>query len=153
MIFTTVIWISGAHVTKLGWASCSTSIIRPPPAWCPAPIMLGILARQTQKSRLLILGNPLPNRNQPVRVAEEMALVDVISKGALNAGLFAASHTKPQLLTSCPTAVPTGCGRRMTLILKAWTTHDGPFNFEANGTTIARLTSGPAHISSRTAPV
>ena len=30
-----------------------------------APIMLGILARQTQKSRLLILGNPLPNHNQP----------------------------------------------------------------------------------------
>ena len=34
-----------------------------------APIMLGILARQTETSRLLILGTPLPNRNQPVRVA------------------------------------------------------------------------------------
>ncbi|MGZ0245141.1 MAG: LLM class flavin-dependent oxidoreductase, partial [Alphaproteobacteria bacterium] len=51
-----------------------------------APIMLGILARQTKDARLLILGNPLPNRNQPVRVAEEMALIDVISKGRLECG-------------------------------------------------------------------
>ena len=51
-----------------------------------APIMLGILARQTNKARLLILGNPLPNRNQPVRVAEEMAMVDVISKGRVEGG-------------------------------------------------------------------
>ena len=43
-----------------------------------APIMLGILARQTKKSRLLLLGNPLPNRNQPVRVAEEMAFLAVM---------------------------------------------------------------------------
>src|SRR3984957_16235387 len=46
-----------------------------------APILLGILARQTRRARLLILGNPIGNRNQPVRVAEEMAMVDVISKG------------------------------------------------------------------------
>ena len=51
-----------------------------------APIMLGILARQTRDARLLILGNPLPNRNQPVRVAEEMAMVDVISKGRVEVG-------------------------------------------------------------------
>ena len=42
-----------------------------------APIMLGILARETKNARLLILGNPVANRSQPVRVAEEMALIDV----------------------------------------------------------------------------
>ena len=46
-----------------------------------APLMLAILARQSKTARLLILGNPLPNRNQPVRVAEEMAMIDVISRG------------------------------------------------------------------------
>ena len=39
--------------------------------------MLAILARQTKKARLLILGNPIANRRQPVRVAEEMAMIDV----------------------------------------------------------------------------
>src|SRR5471030_1065432 len=38
-----------------------------------APLMLAALARQSKKARLLILGNPIANRRQPVRVAEEMA--------------------------------------------------------------------------------
>ena len=48
-----------------------------------APIMTGILARLTKNARLLILGNPIANRRQPVRVAEEMAMVDVMSKGII----------------------------------------------------------------------
>ena len=46
-----------------------------------APLMLSILARETKKARLLILGNPIANRSQPVRVAEEMAMIDVLSRG------------------------------------------------------------------------
>ncbi len=51
-----------------------------------APLMLAALARVTSKARLLILGNPIANRRQPVRVAEEMALIDVLSHGRLEAG-------------------------------------------------------------------
>src|SRR6185437_15525359 len=43
-----------------------------------APLVLAALARLTHKARLLILGNPIANRRQPVRVAEEMALIDVL---------------------------------------------------------------------------
>ena len=46
-----------------------------------APLSLAILARQTKNARILILGNPIANRRQPVRVAEEMAMVDCISGG------------------------------------------------------------------------
>ncbi len=49
-------------------------------------MMTGMLARVTNNSRLLILGNPIANRRQPVRVAEEMAMIDVISKGRLECG-------------------------------------------------------------------
>jgi len=45
-----------------------------------APLVLAALARLTKTARLLILGNPVANRRQPVRVAEEMAMVDVLSK-------------------------------------------------------------------------
>ena len=51
-----------------------------------APLVLAALARLTKKARLLILGNPVANRRQPVRVAEEMAMVDVLSKGRLECG-------------------------------------------------------------------
>src|ERR1700753_3476383 len=36
------------------------------------PLAMAVLARQTKNARLLALGNPLANRNTPVRIAEEM---------------------------------------------------------------------------------
>ena len=95
-----------------------------------APIMLGILARQTSRARLLILGNPLPNRNQPVRVAEEMAMVDVISKGRLECGFVRSVPYEAAAANILPYKGTERLWEAHDLILKAWTTHDGPFNFE-----------------------
>ena len=95
-----------------------------------APIMLGILARQTEKARLLILGNPLPNRNQPVRVAEEMAMVDVISKGRVECGFVRSVPYEAGPSNILPYRGTERLWEAHDLILKAWTTHDGPFNFE-----------------------
>ncbi len=95
-----------------------------------APIMLGILARQTERARLLILGNPLPNRNQPVRVAEEMAMVDVISKGRLECGFVRSVPYEAAAANILPYKGTERLWEAHDLILKAWTTHDGPFNFE-----------------------
>jgi alkanesulfonate monooxygenase SsuD/methylene tetrahydromethanopterin reductase-like flavin-dependent oxidoreductase (luciferase family) len=95
-----------------------------------APIMLGILARQTKTARLLILGNPIANRNQPVRVAEEMAMVDVISRGRLECGFV---RGVPYEASPANVSAFRGTERLWEahdLIMKAWTTHDGPFNFE-----------------------
>src|SRR5207249_6566234 len=46
-----------------------------------AAVVMGALARDTRKARILILGNPIANRREPVRVAEDMAMVDVYSRG------------------------------------------------------------------------
>ena len=51
------------------------------------PMALSIIARETKKSRLLSLGSPIANRPDPVRVAEEMAWLDVLSGGRLEMGL------------------------------------------------------------------
>ena len=59
-----------------------------------APLVLAALARLTKKARLLILGNPVANRRQPVRVAEEMAMVDVLSRAGSNAASCAAFPTR-----------------------------------------------------------
>jgi alkanesulfonate monooxygenase SsuD/methylene tetrahydromethanopterin reductase-like flavin-dependent oxidoreductase (luciferase family) len=48
---------------------------------------LAILARQTRNARLLALGIPLANRSDPVRIAEEIAMVDALSGGRLEVGL------------------------------------------------------------------
>jgi alkanesulfonate monooxygenase SsuD/methylene tetrahydromethanopterin reductase-like flavin-dependent oxidoreductase (luciferase family) len=53
----------------------------------PSPnIMAATLARRTSKSALVVLGNSIALYNPPIRVAEEFAMLDVISGGRLLAG-------------------------------------------------------------------
>jgi len=95
-----------------------------------APLLLSALARQTKTSRLLILGNPIANRNQPVRVAEEMAMIDCLSRGRLECGFV---RSVPWEAAAANISAFRGAERMWEahdLILKAWTTHDGPFSFE-----------------------
>jgi alkanesulfonate monooxygenase SsuD/methylene tetrahydromethanopterin reductase-like flavin-dependent oxidoreductase (luciferase family) len=95
-----------------------------------APIMLGILARQTSRARLLILGNPIANRTQPIRVAEEMAMIDVISRGRLECGFVRSVPYEAAPANMLPFRGPARLWEAHDMIVKAWTTHDGPFNFE-----------------------
>ena len=95
-----------------------------------APLMLSILARQTQHSRLLILGNPIANRRMPVRVAEEMAMIDVISRGRLECGFVRSVPYEAAPANMMPYRGFERLWEAHDMIVKAWTTHDGPFNFE-----------------------
>ena len=53
----------------------------------PSPnLMAAALARRTSKSALVVLGNSIALYNPPLRVAEEFAMLDVISGGRLLAG-------------------------------------------------------------------
>ena len=45
-----------------------------------------ILARVTRRARIVLLGNPLPVIKHPLRMAEELATIDVISRGRLVTG-------------------------------------------------------------------
>ena len=45
-----------------------------------------ILARITKRARIVLLGNPLPLSDNPVRLAEELAMIDMISRGRLVSG-------------------------------------------------------------------
>ena len=94
------------------------------------PIVMGILARETKTARLLILGNPIANRNQPVRVAEEMAMIDVISRGRLDLGFVRGVPYEISAGNISPTRMQERFWEAHDLIMKALTTHDGPFNFE-----------------------
>jgi alkanesulfonate monooxygenase SsuD/methylene tetrahydromethanopterin reductase-like flavin-dependent oxidoreductase (luciferase family) len=92
--------------------------------------VLGALARLSKKARLLILGNPVANRRQPVRVAEEMALVDVLSRGRLECGFVRGVPYEILPANSNPVRMNERQWEAMDLIVKAWTTHDGPFSHE-----------------------
>jgi alkanesulfonate monooxygenase SsuD/methylene tetrahydromethanopterin reductase-like flavin-dependent oxidoreductase (luciferase family) len=95
-----------------------------------AAVVLGALARITKTSRILILGNPIANRRDPVRVAEEMAMVDNYARGRLEVGFVRGVPYEISAVNSNPVRMAERMWEAHDLIKKAWTTHDGPFNWE-----------------------
>jgi alkanesulfonate monooxygenase SsuD/methylene tetrahydromethanopterin reductase-like flavin-dependent oxidoreductase (luciferase family) len=95
-----------------------------------APLMLAALSRTTRKGRLLILGNPIANRRDPIRVAEEMAMLDVLSHGRLEVGFVRGVPFEITPANSNPVRMNERQWEALDLILKAWTSHDGPFSHE-----------------------
>ena len=95
-----------------------------------APLVAAAIARITSTARILILGNPIANRKDPVRVAEEMALLDILSRGRLDVGFVRGVPYEVLAVNSKPVQMSERLWEAHDLILKAWTTHDGPFNWE-----------------------
>ena len=92
-------------------------------------IEAGILARITKKAKIVLLGNPLPILDNPIRLAEEMAMIDMISRGRLVSGFVRGTGVE-----SLATNVPPVFNRERfeeahDLIVKIWTT-PGPFRWE-----------------------
>ncbi len=99
-----------------------------------APLSLAILARQTSKGRICILGNPIANRGDPLRIAEEMAMIDCISHGRLDAGFVRGVPYEIFAANTNPTPTLERLWEGVDLCVKAWTSHDEPFNFESRFT-------------------
>jgi alkanesulfonate monooxygenase SsuD/methylene tetrahydromethanopterin reductase-like flavin-dependent oxidoreductase (luciferase family) len=95
-----------------------------------APLSAAILARQTKKARICILGNPIANRGDPIRIAEEMAMIDCISRGRLDCGFVRGVPYEIFAANTNPTQTVERLWEGVDLVVKAWTTHEGPFNFE-----------------------
>jgi alkanesulfonate monooxygenase SsuD/methylene tetrahydromethanopterin reductase-like flavin-dependent oxidoreductase (luciferase family) len=96
------------------------------------PLMAAILARTTRNARILILGNPIANRRDPLRIAEEMALIDNLSKGRLDVGFVRGVPFEILPANSRPTGMYDRMWEAHDLILAAWQDHDGPFSWEGN---------------------
>ncbi|MGK6315710.1 LLM class flavin-dependent oxidoreductase [Neorhizobium sp. DT-125] len=91
---------------------------------------LAILARQTKRARLLALGIPLANRTDPMRVAEEIAMVDAISGGRLEVGLVKGASYEVFMSNRHPTRFMERFWEAHDLILAAIRNTDEPFSWE-----------------------
>jgi alkanesulfonate monooxygenase SsuD/methylene tetrahydromethanopterin reductase-like flavin-dependent oxidoreductase (luciferase family) len=95
----------------------------------PSPNLIGsILARQTSRVKIAVIGNALPLYSPPTRVAEEFAMIDCISGGRLIAGFVVGGG--PEYYSS---GVNPAHAREMfreahDMIIRAWT-EPGPFRF------------------------
>ena len=96
-----------------------------------ANVFASILAAITERVKIVILGNPLPLSENPVRLAEELAMIDMISKGRLVSG-FVRGGGQEQLATGVnPAYNRERFEEAHDLIIQAWT-KAGPTRFEGN---------------------
>lgn len=101
-----------------------------PAAMSPIPnISAAVLAKITSRVKIFIGGNILPINGNPVRLAEELAMIDLFSKGRLISGFVRGGAVE-----SLAMSVNTLHNREMfseahDLILKTWT-QPGPFVWE-----------------------
>jgi len=93
----------------------------------PSPnLMAAILARQTKRVKIAVIGNALPLYNPVTRVAEEFAMLDCISGGRLIAGLVVGGGPEYYSFPMNPTNARAMFQEGMDLVLRAWT-EPGPF--------------------------
>jgi len=96
----------------------------------PSPIVTAsALARRTKRAKIAILGSALPLREHPLMVAEEHAMIDVISGGRLISGFVRGIGAEYHTFGVNPTFSHDRFHEAHDLIVRAWT-EPGPFAFQ-----------------------
>ncbi len=88
-----------------------------------------ILARITKKPKIVLLGNPLPIFDNPIRLAEELAEIDMISRGRLVSGFVRGTGVESLATNTNPLFNRERFQEAHDLVVKTWTTA-GPFRWE-----------------------
>ena len=88
-----------------------------------------VLAKITKRAKILMLGNPLPVVDNPLRLAEELAMIDCISRGRLIAGVVRGGGVEQLANNVNPVHNRERFEEAHDLIIAAWT-RSGPFRWE-----------------------
>lgn len=88
-----------------------------------------VLARTTKKGKIVFLGNVLPIHENPLRVAEEIAMIDILSGGRVVCGFVRGIGQESIATNTNPIYNRERFDEAHNVIIKAWTT-PGPFRWE-----------------------
>ena len=101
-----------------------------PAAMSPIPnISATVLAKITSRIKIFIGGNILPIHGNPIKLAEELAMIDLISKGRLISGFVRGGAVESLAMTTNTLHNRELFDEAHDLILKTWT-QPGPFVWE-----------------------
>ncbi len=87
------------------------------------------LAKLTKRGKIVFLGNVLPIHENPVRIAEEIAMIDMISGGRVICGFVRGIGQESIATNTNPVFNRERFAEAHDLIIKTWTT-PGPFRWE-----------------------
>jgi alkanesulfonate monooxygenase SsuD/methylene tetrahydromethanopterin reductase-like flavin-dependent oxidoreductase (luciferase family) len=88
-----------------------------------------VLASTTKKGKIVFLGNVLPIHENPLRVAEEIAMIDILSGGRVVCGFVRGIGQESMATNTNPIYNRERFDEAHNVIIKAWTT-PGPFRYE-----------------------
>ncbi len=98
----------------------------------PSPnIIAAALTQRTKRAKIAVLGNLLPLRSNPLRVAEEYAMLDCMSDGRLICGMAIGSGQEAFNYNVPQPQGRTQFWEAVDLIRRAWT-ETGPFTHEGH---------------------
>ncbi|MQF69500.1 LLM class flavin-dependent oxidoreductase [SAR202 cluster bacterium AD-804-J14_MRT_500m] len=119
------------YAEEMGWDGLMTNEHHNTPSCMDVEVNIisGILARITKRVPILILGNVLPTSDNPTRLAEEVAMVDVISGGRVISGIVRGIGIESWAYNINPTQNRERFEEAHDLMVKTWTT-PGPFRWE-----------------------
>lgn len=92
-------------------------------------IEASILAYNSTKARIVMLGSPLPILKNPLRAAEELAMIDMISGGRLVPGIIRGAAWEQVASNTNPAYNRELFDEAHDFLIKAWTT-PGPWRYE-----------------------
>lgn len=92
-------------------------------------IEAAVLARLTKRVKIVLIGNPIPAHRNPMRLAEELAMIDLISKGRLVTGWVRGSGPEQFSNNSNPAHNRELFEEGHDFIIQAWT-RPGPWRYE-----------------------
>lgn len=100
------------------------------PYGLPSPnVMSGALAATTERVKIVLMGNCLPLHGHPVRLAEELAMLDVLSNGRIVSGVMRGGFTEWYLYNLDAANARVIFEETYNLLIDCWT-KDEPFDWE-----------------------
>lgn len=100
--------------------------------FCMSPrinLFASMLAVATKNVKIVLLGNPLPVNDNPIHVAEELAIIDMMSQGRLVSGFVRGGGVENIQANTNPSFNRERFEEAHNLIMAAWT-RPGPFRWE-----------------------
>ena len=94
-------------------------------------MIAAVLAVTTHRVKLVLLGNPLPLTDNPARLAEELAMIDMISGGRLVSGFVRGGGVEALATNTNPAYNRERFQEAHDLMIKTWT-QPGPFRWEGD---------------------
>ena len=116
----------------------------------PSPIVIAsILARETKRCKIAMLGSAIPLREHPLTLAEEHAMIDTISGGRLISGFVRGIGAEYHAFGVNPAESHDRFHEAHDLIVRAWTEARARSPSRASTTTSTTSTSGRGPSRSR----